>query len=190
MNTLDTPEMLKGALKGKTVDVAAPQKVKIYHYDPQTGELLRSEYALLDPVGGNPMIPSNATDLEPPAKRDGYALCYRKGWRHVKDYRGTIVWNKADNSKHKVNSIMFDITNQIEFTDIEPKQGQIWNFLEGKWDYPYKGFGRLLEPFIRFWKTIKLISDQADIQHRHRCLKEQHDILLEIKKQKAAEKKT
>lgn len=166
MNTLDTPELMKGALKGKTVDVASPQKVKIYHYEGQTGELLKSDYAQLDPVGNNPMIPANATDLEPPPIRDGYARCFDKGWRYVQDNRGKSVYHKANGSNHFVKSLLFNIDNEVEFTFEKPEPGQVWNFTKEKWDYPYKGIGRILEPFVRLFKSIVYISDMADEQER------------------------
>ena len=183
INTSDTSDILKGALKGKTVDVASPQKVKIHHYDVDTGELIKTDYAMLDPVGNNPMIPANATDLEPPPIKEGYARCFDNGWRYRKDDRGKSVYHKTNGSNHFIKSLLFDIEKEIEFTFDEPKPGQVWNFAKEKWDYPYRGIGRIFEPFIRLCKSIIYISDMADEQERIK-------IITSIKKLKNGKNKT
>lgn len=46
--------------------------LKIYHYDPKTGELLGQGFADADPLDkGNWLIPAHATSIEPPKPAKG-----------------------------------------------------------------------------------------------------------------------
>jgi len=57
----------------------------IYHYNPQSGELMGSGLADPDPLAaGNWLIPANATTITPPAAEEGKARVFSEGaWTQV-----------------------------------------------------------------------------------------------------------
>lgn len=70
--------------------------MKIYNYHPITSEFLSQTLADPDPKSAkNFLIPAHATALQPPVKRDGYALVFDGDkWIHKVDNRGKSYWNE------------------------------------------------------------------------------------------------
>ena len=105
--------------------------MQIYNYDKNTLEYLSEEVAELDPIGGKPLIPANATVIEPLAKKDGFVSCFdekKQIWEYKKDLRGKEFWSKTDGSSVVVDTLDFDIDN---YTSTPPKENQIMQ--NGKW---------------------------------------------------------
>lgn len=105
--------------------------MQIYNYDKNTLEYLSEEVAELDPIGGKPLIPANATVIEPLAKKDGFAICFdekKQIWEYKKDLRGKEFWSKETGLKVVVDTLDFDIDN---YTSTPPKENQIMQ--NGKW---------------------------------------------------------
>lgn len=105
--------------------------MKIYNYDKNTFELISEEVAELDPIGGKPLIPANATTIEPLAKKDDFAICFdekKQIWEYKKDFRGKEFWSKTDGSSVIVDKLDFDIKDYITTA---PKENQIMQ--NGKW---------------------------------------------------------
>lgn len=99
--------------------------MQIYNYDKNTLELLSEEVAELDPIGGKPLIPANATTIKPLDKKDGFAICFNEKtqiWEYKKDLRGKEFWNKTDGSSVVVDTLDFDTKNYIA---TPPKENQI-----------------------------------------------------------------
>ena len=72
--------------------------LKIYHFDPRTGELLGQGEADPDPLDkGNWLIPAHATSIEPPAAAKDKATRF-DGAKWVQD-GGAIVVDPAPESK-------------------------------------------------------------------------------------------
>jgi hypothetical protein len=77
--------------------------MKEYFYNEETNELLFEQEAFIDPLetelAGHDifMLSANATFIEPPAKRDGYAIVWNgEAWDEVEDHRGTQYWFSSD----------------------------------------------------------------------------------------------
>lgn len=105
--------------------------MQIYNYDKNTLEYLSEEVAELDPIGGKPLIPANATVIEPLAKKDGFAICFdekKQIWEYKKDLRGKEFWSKETGLKVVVDTLDFDTKN---YTPTPPKENQIMQ--NGKW---------------------------------------------------------
>lgn len=68
--------------------------MQIYHYSKVTGELTNETVARLDPIGNMPMVPANATLIEPPESTEGHALVFEGGaWTIKQDHRGDKHWS-------------------------------------------------------------------------------------------------
>lgn len=105
--------------------------MQIYNYDKNTLEYLSEEVAELDPIGGKPLIPANATVIEPLAKKDGFVSCFdekKQIWEYKKDLRGKEFWSKETGLKVVVDTLDFDTKN---YTPTPPKENQIMQ--NGKW---------------------------------------------------------
>lgn len=99
--------------------------MQIYNYDKKTKEFISDEVAELDPIGKKPLIPANATVIEPLAKKDDFAICFdekKQIWEYKKDLRGKEFWSKETGAKVVVDTLDFDAKNYIT---IPPKENQI-----------------------------------------------------------------
>lgn len=72
--------------------------MQIYHYHPQTGELLRMSVARPDPAQpGEYLIPAYATRIKAPEAAQGEAVRWTDGeWETVPDNRGMRYWLPGD----------------------------------------------------------------------------------------------
>lgn len=77
--------------------------MKIYHYNPETRELLGWTDAKSDPLEtlaqGKAvyLVPANAVITEPPALEEGKAIVFINGeWALVADHRGKKIYNTSD----------------------------------------------------------------------------------------------
>ena len=77
--------------------------MKEYFYNEETNELLFAQEAFIDPLetelAGHDifMLSANATFVEPPTKKDGYAIVWNgEAWDEVEDHRGTQYWFSSD----------------------------------------------------------------------------------------------
>lgn len=72
----------------------------LYHYDPETSELIGSEEAQPDPMAGVKgvpedamLVPGYATVIAPPEAKGGFARVFVDGgWSEVEDHRGKPFW--------------------------------------------------------------------------------------------------
>lgn len=70
--------------------------MKIYDYQPNTGEFLGEREARISPLDQHPLIPAYATDKEPPVEWDGFVRCFVDGvWKQVEDNRGKTAYSTA-----------------------------------------------------------------------------------------------
>lgn len=70
----------------------------IYDYKEDTGELIGSRTARLDPLDGLPLVPRNATLETPPEVDDNQVAVFSNNlWSTVSDYRGDY-WDVDGNS--------------------------------------------------------------------------------------------
>lgn len=105
--------------------------MQIYNYDEKTKEFISDEIAELDPIEKKPLIPANATTIEPLSKKDGFVSCFdekKQIWEYKKDLRGKKLWNKTDGSSVVVDTLDFDTKDYITTA---PKENQIMQ--NGKW---------------------------------------------------------
>lgn len=100
--------------------------MKIYNYDPITGEYLSSKDARPDPMTeGRFLIPAFATDIEPPDPKEGYAIIFAQGgWNYVVDHRGQSIYSTENAERATVTGIG---PIPERFTVIEPIQHSKWD---------------------------------------------------------------
>ena len=77
--------------------------MKEYFYTEDTKEFIFEEDAFIDPLetelAGHDifMLSANATFVEPPSKKDGYAIVWNgENWEYIEDHRGTQYWFSSD----------------------------------------------------------------------------------------------
>ncbi|AJY46474.1 DUF4376 domain-containing protein [Martelella endophytica] len=73
--------------------------MNIFHYAPETGELVSGSVARLDPLEPHRfLIPAYATDLEPPTAADGEVAVFAEGaWSLRPDHRGQTWFDDEAN---------------------------------------------------------------------------------------------
>lgn len=99
--------------------------MKIYNYDGTSGEYIGQSEAQKSPLEENVyLIPANATDKQPLASKNGFAVCFKKGaWQYVKDERGAIYYDE-NNREVKITSLGKD-TSGLRETPKEPPIEQL-----------------------------------------------------------------
>jgi hypothetical protein len=77
--------------------------MKIYHYNPETRELLGCSEAAMDPLETRAqgktvyLVPASAVMLEPPEAEEGKARAFINGeWVLIDDNRGKKIYNTSD----------------------------------------------------------------------------------------------
>lgn len=79
--------------------------MNIYHYQPETGEYMRTVQARIDPresrIQGHDvyLIPACATSVAPPQAEEGMAQVFdleSQSWSQVEDHRGKTLYNTSD----------------------------------------------------------------------------------------------
>lgn len=97
----------------------------IYNYDKDTKEFLNSSTANASPLEiGVFLIPSNATDIEPPIENLNEKAVFdeaTKTWGIVPDFRNESYWLKSD--KSKVEFKLGDTVDTTTMTDVPPIDG-------------------------------------------------------------------
>ena len=108
--------------------------MKEYFYNEETNELLFEQEAFIDPLetelAGHDifMLSANATFIEPPTKRDGYAIVWNgETWDEVEDHRGTQYWFSSDShySEPMVMNKLGALPNGITLTRPEKTADEI-----------------------------------------------------------------
>lgn len=103
--------------------------MKIYNYDGASGEYIGQSEAQKSPLEENVyLIPANATDKQPLASKNGFAVCFKEGaWQYVKDDRGAIYYDE-NNREVKITSLGQDTLGLRE----TPKESPIEQLREAK----------------------------------------------------------
>lgn len=72
--------------------------MKIYHYNPITGEYITEGVARPNPLeSGEYLIPAHATIVEPPTVIEGMARIYNGSeWLQIEDHRGKPIYSTVD----------------------------------------------------------------------------------------------
>lgn len=92
--------------------------MQIYHYTHE-GEYIGESAAERDPLGGNLLIPSHATIIEPPAAQDGKTRVFDGArWVLVMDNRG--VWYMPDRTEVKLE-LLADVVPVGAIRTLPPK---------------------------------------------------------------------
>lgn len=150
--------------------------MKIYNYDKNTFELISEEMAELDPIGKKPLVPANATTIEPLAKKDGFAICFdekKQIWEYKKDLRGKEFWSKTDCSSVVVDKLDFDAKDYIS---TPPKENQIMQ--NGKWVDDIKSLKKQMITLIHQKKDELNFSNYEFENHTYRMGADVQDDLL------------
>lgn len=130
--------------------------MKIYHFDPNTNELLGEGEATQSPLEkGVFLIPANATALEPPKSKKGKVVAFDGGagaWTLVDDHRGKSLFSTSTGAEKKITSLQ-ETLNQEGFTTEKPEPFQRWNEEEKRWedDIPALQKEKLSE--LRAWEA-------------------------------------
>lgn len=108
--------------------------MKEYFYSEDTKEFVFESDAFIDPLetelAGKEvyMLSANATFVEPPAKREGYAIVWNgTEWEEVEDHRGTLYWKLP--SSYYDNPVLVEelgaLPNNITLTRPEKTEEEI-----------------------------------------------------------------
>lgn len=76
--------------------------IKVFNYLSHTGEYIGSSDYMLKAAG---VLDGFCTDIAPLDKKDGFAVVFdinKNSWSHVRDYRGTAVYDTDTAQKHEV----------------------------------------------------------------------------------------
>lgn len=146
--------------------------MKIYNYDGTSGEYIGQSEAQKSPLEENVyLIPANATDKQPLASKNGFAVCFKEGaWQYVKDDRGAIYYDE-NNREVKITSLGQDTLGLRE----TPKEPPIEQLREAKtaelarWTHSMgdsckinlKGFG-LINGGYRYLLNVEAMIDTFD----------------------------
>lgn len=111
----------------------------IYHYDPDTGELIGEGSADPDPVAtvraGEPRYfgpPAQATSDPPPAPQEGFARCYRDGaWLQIEDRRGDTVYDTRTGLEVEPHKIPLGPLPAGMTRSARPSELHVWQ--DGAW---------------------------------------------------------
>lgn len=81
--------------------------MKIYNYDAITKEFISESEAFVNPRNkNNPIIPANATTIEPPVHKDGFTVCFTGNtWDYREDHRGEVYYNVDTKSIENISFI-------------------------------------------------------------------------------------
>ncbi len=78
----------------------------MYHYDPDTKEYIGSSEMEYDPIDNKPMIPANATTIEPPEKGIHEGVVFNGvGWDIVPDHRGETYYKTWDDQGTEIKEL-------------------------------------------------------------------------------------
>lgn len=108
--------------------------MKEYFYSEDTKEFVFESDAFIDPLetelAGKEiyMLSANATFVEPPVKREGYAIVWNgTEWEEVEDHRGTLYWELP--SSYYDNPVLVEelgaLPNNITLTRPEKTEEEI-----------------------------------------------------------------
>lgn len=108
---------------------------KIYHYSSKTGELLAQGFADENPLDkSQPLIPANATILEPQNTTNGKTVIFDgSSWSLIDDYRGRLVYDKSNPNESKEIKELGAIPDG--WTLKEPPEYSVWNVNAQDWEY-------------------------------------------------------
>lgn len=85
--------------------------MNVYHFIPETGELLNQTQARSCPRGGGHLIPANATATAPPETGNNQCAVFDAEagtWDLVPDFRGTQYWDE-DGNRHVIVALNVEI---------------------------------------------------------------------------------
>ena len=104
----------------------------VYNYDPITMEYISSEEAGRNPINPeNPLIPANATTVEPPEVRQGYAITWAGNkWRYKEDHRGEN-WYNAQTKQIETIEFLGELPNYYytpDSTIANKPNGDYWQY--------------------------------------------------------------
>lgn len=106
--------------------------MQIFHYADQSGEYLHASTTRLDPIGGKPLVPRDATPVAPPEARPGYARCWIDGaWHQVEDHRGEVLYSTV--SGERVEWEELGPVPEGWWTTQAPGEHQVWDAEAGAW---------------------------------------------------------
>lgn len=94
--------------------------MKIFHYDPKTGEYQSFSEADIDPIDGNYLLPADATFITPPIDKEFYASVFdpkTDTWDSVIDKRGVIYY--LGQEERQITELNVDVPKGASLTKPE-----------------------------------------------------------------------
>ncbi len=105
--------------------------MKYYNYNRETLEFISEGIADLDPLENKPLIPGNATTIDPKTPKAGFVKIFKNDqWEEIEDFRGD-VWDTTNKNKityNKIGPLPENLTNQA------PKEFDKWSDKNKKWE--------------------------------------------------------
>lgn len=109
----------------------------LYFFNQDTGEFIRERPAALDPLGGKPLIPSNAVSIKPPSSVKNQTPIISKdmtSWILVPDFRGHEYCHTKTKERKRFT---LGEDNDGSYVDILNNSfDEIWNPELEKWELP------------------------------------------------------
>ena len=101
--------------------------MKVYKYDIDTKEFLQ-EFEINEAYGTN--LPFT-TEIEPLAKKDGFAICFNgTKWEYKEDNRNTVIYNKDTKQESKIDYLG---VIKDDVTTLKPEQFDKWDYETNNW---------------------------------------------------------
>lgn len=134
----------------------------LYHYHPETGELLGESSA--DPSPLEPdiwLIPAHATDLPPPKPKARQVAVFRENrWQLAPDWRATALWSTEDGTAVSITEI--GLTPADIYSTEKPRPSAAHRWLNGQWQEDADLKSTLLDTLKnQLCQQIDAVADQV-----------------------------
>ena len=133
----------------------------LYHYHPETGELLGQSAADRSPLEPDIwLIPAHATDQTPPKAKVRQVAVFRDGrWQLSPDWRATALWSTEDGAAVSITEIGLTPAD-IHATDKpRPNPAHLWQ--DGQWQEDADLKSALLDALkTQLCQQIDAVADQ------------------------------
>lgn len=134
----------------------------LYHYQPETGELLGE--SLADPSPLEPevwLIPAHATDLPPPKLKPRQVAVFRDNrWQLAPDWRSAALWSTEDGSAVSITDLGVTPTDAHATETPRPSAAHRWQ--NGQWQEDADLRSALLDALkIELCQQIDGLADQV-----------------------------
>ena len=134
----------------------------LYHYHPETGELLGQSAADRSPLEPDIwLIPAHATDLPPPKPKARQAAVFRDGrWQLAPDWRSAVLWSMEEGTAVSITEIGLTPADVHATEKPRPSAAHLWK--NGQWQEDTDLKSALLDALKnQLCQQIDAVADQV-----------------------------